>query len=343
MAPSWTDRVRSIGENLLTLEVNTVISTDLSAQKMPEVPLALHSLVQIYGDYLANCGFAVTADLLTSSSERVNGEETAGTNDGARKLLQRLQSWHPLARCWTDAEAKADLPGIPDSMIDRSEPAPELTNGAETFEALQWAAWAAVQTVRALQASTAPRRRLPGAADADILSRIYANCRQLKEAALRLEQQNPGAGAAPRWLGIRIAWPGQKTGQPGSKERIRLLVRRDVTDPDAKTRPRLFGATIEETAKALFTHPRPIFAVDPDVTMLIRKAWDLGVERVCLQTVLQVDGDLTQIVTPLDDGQKDFLTELHKQAAKDAVAQWRSFFDVVQQLAGTVGRIVFKT
>jgi hypothetical protein len=335
MPPSWPDRVRTIAENLLTLEVNTVVSNDLSAQKMPEVPLALHSLVQVYGDYLANRGFAVTVDLLARASERVNGEDEAGTNDGARKLLAMLQSWHPKARRWTDAEVKADLPGIPDSMIDYSAPAAELTNGAETFEALQWAAWAAMQTLRASQAANGR------ASDADILSRIYANCRQLKEAALRLEQQNPAA--APPSLAARMGLGGAKPAQPNSRTRIRSLVRRDVADPAAKTRPRLFGATIEETARALFMHPRPVFSVDPDVTMLIRKAWDLGVERVCLQTVLQVDGDLTQIVAPLDDGQKDFLTELHKQAAKDAVTQWRSFFDVVEQLAGTVGSVVFRT
>ena len=104
---------------------------------------------------------------------------------------------------------------------------------------------------------------------------------------------------------------------------------------------RLFGATVEETARALFDHPRPVFTVDPDVTILIRKAWDVGVQRVSAQTVIQVDGDLLQVIGDLRNEERDFLTQLHKAAVKDAVAQWHALFDVVRQLAGDVGRVVF--
>ena len=83
-----------IGESLLTLEINTVVTSDISAQKMPEVPLALHTLVQVYNDYLASAGFQVTNELLARAAIRVNGEGEAGTNAGAKMLLSQLQSWH---------------------------------------------------------------------------------------------------------------------------------------------------------------------------------------------------------------------------------------------------------
>jgi hypothetical protein len=344
MSGTWAERVTSIGENLLTLEINTVVTDDLSAQKMPEIPLALHSLVQVYNNYLGDAGFQVTEGLMTLAARRVNSEGDDGTNAGAKKLLLQLQNWRPGGRRWTASEVKAALPGIPDDQLDVSGPASELTNGAETFEALQWAAWATIQTRRALNAVQGAALVQLGDVHPSILSRIYANSRQLKEAALRLEQQNHGVRseskqpAASAWrIGSR-AEPAKQS-LPGSKDRLNDRAEGKSKDPDAQTSLRLFGATIEETARALFSHPRPVFDTDPDVNMLIRKAWDLGVERVCLQTVLQVDGDLTEIIAESDDDDRAYLTELHRQAVKDAVSQWRSFWDVVLQLAGDMGKI----
>ena len=158
-----------------------------------------------------------------------------------------------------------------DDQLDTSGPAPELTNGAETFEALQWAAWAAVQTLRALTATTAADWGPLGGAEPSVLSRIYANCRQLKEAALRLEQENHGvvtdpdqpAGAA-KIVGLFRAKT-TATVVAGCKVRLNSLVAGEQIDPAAVTKPRLFGATVEETARALFTHPRPTFDADPDI------------------------------------------------------------------------------
>jgi hypothetical protein len=350
MSGSWADRVAAIGENLMTLEINTVVTDDISAQKMPEIPLALHTLVQVYNNYLTGAGFPVTNDLMKAAAVRVNADGDAGTNAGAKKLLLQLQNWHFQSRRWTEQEIKAGAPDITGQVVDSSGPAPELTNGAETFEALQWAAWGAIQTLRALTAAPQIYQSPLGAAHPSILSRIYANSRQLKEAALRLEQRNhgvstnsgPGVAAATTVLGIRLGAAAADAVLEGSKVRLKSRAAGDQPDPAAATSPRLFGATIEETAQALFTHPRPTYDTDPDVAMLIRKAWDLGVERVCLQTVLQVDGDLTQIIADLDGPQRIFLTELHKQAVKDAVSQWRSLFDVVLQLAGDLGRVFIR-
>jgi hypothetical protein len=310
MTDTWKERLGAIGQSLLTLEINTVATTGLSAQKMPEVPLALHTLVLTYADYLATAGFQVTLGLLRSAANRVDGKGGASTNEGARLLLRELQSWPFPGRMLTVAEQRAGLKAPGTDHVDATGLAEELTNGAETFEALQWAAWAALQTSRA-------GGTVPGNPDAAVVSRVNANCRQLKEAARRLEQQY-------------VSRTGRKS-MPGPRTRA----------PDAATAPRLFGATVEETARALFQHPRPVFLVDPDIAILIRKAWDLGVERVCLQTVMQVDGDLLQAIGDIGGNEREFLTQLHKSAVKDGVEQWHSLFDVVRQLAGAVGSAVF--
>jgi hypothetical protein len=336
MAETWQDRLRTIGQSLLTLEINTVVTTGLSAQKMPEVPLALHTLVQTYGDYLATAGFQVTRGLLRKSASRVGGLDEAGTNEGATKLLRELERWPFANRKFTSAEqlapGNAPDPDSRDQLVEGdNDPAPDLTNGAETFEALQWAAWGALQTVRA-------GGTLTGNYDSAVLSRIYANCRQLKEAARRLEQQHE-TPAAPRHFFARQTSNG---GTAASDGRLRgSLTARTAEENRARTVSRLFGATVEQTARALFDHPRPVFDVDPDVMILIRKAWDVGVQRVCLQTVMQVDGDLLQVIGDLRNDERDFLTRLHTSAARDATTQWHALFDVVRQLAGDLGKVVF--
>jgi hypothetical protein len=60
-----------------------------------------------------------------------------------------------------------------------------------------------------------------------------------------------------------------------------------------------------------------------------------------MQTVIQVDGDLLQAIGSLGKDERDFLSQLHKAAVKDGVGQWRSLFDIVRQLAGDVGKVVF--
>lgn len=327
MAETWTDRIVAVGQNLLTLEVNTLVTTGLSAQKMPEIPLALHTLVQGYSDYVATAGFQVSVGLLKASASRVSGTMPEGVSGD--DLLRQLESWpFPAARKWTDAEIKTGLDQVPHDGIDDT-PALELTNGAETFEAVQWAAWAALQTARATGGAPAMQ------ADTAVLSRINANCRQLKEAALRLEHQHFG----PRRR--LIPMPTSSGAAVAAKTRLNTMAQ--AAPPPTEDKPLLFGATVEQTARALFEHPRPLFTVDPDVTILVRKAWDIGVKRVCLQTVMQVDGDIVQVMGDLKADEREFLAGLHREAVKTSVGQWQALFQLVRQLTGDVGKAIFGT
>ncbi|MFL5280237.1 MAG: hypothetical protein ACJ8AW_04390 [Rhodopila sp.] len=74
------------------------------------------------------------------------------------------------------------------------------------------------------------------------------------------------------------------------------------------------------------------------MTVLIRKAWDMGVDKVSIQTVLQIDGDVMQVVAPLEDDQRAFLTALHRAAVRDGVGQWRTLFDVLVAAAKDLAR-----
>ena len=281
MADSWQQQVERIGTNLLTLEVNTAVkSGGISAQKLPELPMALHTLVDCYNGYLVRKKHAIDRQLLQlSASYLLAPDEAART---------QLENWEPLGT-----------------------PVPELTNGSETFEALVWAA------------ATARRR---GAIDPEeewAPARIAANCRQLRVAAIMLEKQFPD-GTTPY------------------DDRLRNV--KDGTIVPAGEPARLFGATIAQTAKALFTNPRPSLAVAPDLAVLIRKARDIGLEEVRFQTVLQLDGDvIVRVGRERDVAQRSYLGDLHREMVNDGIAQWRLLFEVVGDLVGAVGNLIFKS
>src|SRR3954469_9090442 len=120
MAENWQRRFETIASNLLTLEVNTAVKKEgISAQKMPELPLALHSLIDVYASRLQEYHSQVTRELVAKSAQRIIAP------DNAADIRKSLQEWNP----------EVDTSG----GVNPSD----LTNGAETFEAMLWAAVAA--------------------------------------------------------------------------------------------------------------------------------------------------------------------------------------------------------
>ncbi len=144
----WEERVRAIAGALLTLEVNTIEKPNMSAEKMPELPLALHGIVADYAAYLAARGFPVSDGLLAAAGERLAGQPRASAEAA-------LAAW----------PKQDDVPSA------------ALTNGAATFDALAWAAQRALTGARAANL---------GPAELAVLDRIRANSRQLCEVTLSL-------------------------------------------------------------------------------------------------------------------------------------------------------------
>lgn len=274
-AEDWQERIRSIAGSLLTLEVNTIEKKNMSAAKMPAVPMALHQLARLYADDLASRRYFVTDELLDLAQARIDDGKDAAK-------LDRLQAWKPEA-------------GDRESV--------RVTNGPRTFEALQWVAQAARNELDA----DADCRVTDVAVDRTLLTRMIVNCRQLRQVSLMLLTQHstlPGIGPA------------------NAKE--------------------LFDGTIEETTGTLFKQPRPRLQVDTDVLLLVRKAWDIGVEQVMFQTAMQVDGDVLARVAPdMDPVKRAFFAELHRSTVETGLRQWQGLFDLAGALISGVGRALF--
>jgi hypothetical protein len=274
VAEDWQDRVKSIAAGLLTLEVNTVEKPNMSASKMPDMPLALHQIVTLYADELETNQFHVTDGLLAAAQARIDHP------DDPTKLTA-LEDW---------------------TFQPNDTGAAALTNGPKTFEALQWAAFALKRQLETVRPASADRAAAIDVQQA-LLSRIIANCRQLRQVTLLLQQQ---FAALP-----------------------------EVNN--------LFDGTVEQTTAALFKHPRPTLVIDTDVVLLVRKAWDIGLEQVLLQTVMQVDGDVLVRVAPgLDKDKRAFYAELHRSTVETGIKQWRSLFDLVSSLIAGAGKLLFQ-
>ena len=99
---------------------------------------------------------------------------------------------------------------------------------------------------------------------------------------------------------------------------------------------------LDQTTQALFRYPRPVLSIDPDLTVLVRKAWDIGLEEVLFQTVIQVDGDVVVRVAEMPDTEsRTFMATLHRTAVDDGLKQWHLLFKVVGDLVSGIGQWLF--
>ncbi|WP_281613703.1 hypothetical protein [Flammeovirga sp. SubArs3] len=77
----------------------------------------------------------------------------------------------------------------------------------------------------------------------------------------------------------------------------------------------------------------------------IRKAWELGTQQVLLQTVVQIDGDVTSYLTPkfvhLPKDFRDMVMNFHQSSTNEATAHWSSLFKVVADLTGKAFSSIF--
>lgn len=271
----WVARIRTLAESLLTLEVNTIEKPNMSAAKMPDMPLALHNIARLYADELADRKWFVTDELLALAQARLEADAAA-----AAPALAALEAW-------TARETQ---------IAAGAQTSVNITNGPRTFEALVWAARAARHELDGAPASPEV------AIDRTLLSRIIVNAQELRQMSLLMLTEHRGL-------------------------------------PDAQA---LFDGTLEQTTAVLFRRPRPNLDIDTDILVFVRKAWDIGLERVMFQTSMQVDGDvLVRVAADLDPAKRIFYSELHRATVDTALRRWQGLFDLAANLVGSVGKALF--
>jgi hypothetical protein len=70
--------------------------------------------------------------------------------------------------------------------------------------------------------------------------------------------------------------------------------------------------------------------------VLLRKTWDVGAERVLMQTVVQLDGDVVfRIQAGLDDARRLALQGAHQAAVDASFRQWSFLVDTLGRWLGS--------
>lgn len=81
----------------------------------------------------------------------------------------------------------------------------------------------------------------------------------------------------------------------------------------------------------------------PEQTTLVRKTWEIGVQRVLLQTVIQIDGDITSYLTApfmeYPKQEREMIMGVHNDSVALATGFWKSLFATLGNIAESVFRI----
>jgi hypothetical protein len=311
------ERTDGIFEDLLNIEVNTIVKHSMTAEKMPPLPFALLDIIQDYGEALAELRIDLTPYFAPSRAacwQQMQGTEHEAkaravytTVHGASKqpaqgeLLDYVNDLWPVFANETPPPLAAVPIGF--SMADKD-------NGWDTFERLR---------IAALDASSHITEGHPRV----VVNRIVGSCARLKYMVQGLQQRPPVSPEQPR------PWRSRKA---PTEETIEYATLADLIP---KTRNQLLSAGLR--------HKRVPRLLKSDDLALVRKAWEVGVECVIMQTSVQIDGDvLTRISEELlrekEASKRDLIMDAHKRSVEIGLSHWRALVQVAAELVGDAMR-----
>jgi hypothetical protein len=313
------ERTQGLFEDLLNVEVNTIIKTSITAEKMPPVPFALLDIVEMYGTALAEFGVPVHEYFASSLADcwavtKARAEQDHHAADTVAHATATFTAVY--AEPATDA-AMVDCMNDLWTALEHRAPCAlaqphefvmgQVHNGWDTFERLRIAA------LEHQDLLAHEHQRM-------MISRIANNCSRLKYVVQGLQQRPP----VPPKTGIN--WRGGPDPMPFAS----------LTELIPRTRNQLLSANLR--------HKRIPQLLRADDLALVRKCWEVGVERVLLQTSVQVDGDvITRIAEELIDGRNAQVRELvmsaHQRSLDISLKQWKSLFDVAVSLVKKLSEV----
>jgi len=82
---------------------------------------------------------------------------------------------------------------------------------------------------------------------------------------------------------------------------------------------------------------RKIDRLPVDYATIVRKIWDMGVENVLMQTIIQIDGDvITRIQAGMEATKQERILNVHQCGIDVSLKHWKTLFDIVKQIAGSL-------
>lgn len=263
---SWGDRLKLLGQDLVTIEVNTILADGMTGRKMPPYPEALYDIAKRFARYLCECTRLDLTDFFAQAQALEDGNAP-----------------HAVAAADDLKPSFGGAPGVPET----------LTNGERDFRRLRWAAKQVIDHQREAPAGAALTPEI-----LTIVHRVHRHSGQL-------ELMVGGFAKSVRDTGL--------IGVDGTALYQGLRTR---------------------------TEPLPMLSA-VDLTR-IRKIWEIGVDAIVLQSVLQLDGDIVfRADKNLDLETRKSLVAAHRQFVELGVTHWRAMFELLASLMGSaLGRLL---
>jgi hypothetical protein len=80
--------------------------------------------------------------------------------------------------------------------------------------------------------------------------------------------------------------------------------------------------------------------LETDEKVQIRKIWEMGLEEIAMQTVIQIDGDMVTRIQPrYARGERQMIHEIHERSVATALELWGDLIGIVKDFfSGVAGR-----
>jgi hypothetical protein len=278
--------LESIGRDLMTLEINTIVKNTMTAEPTPPWPHAALELLREYAGFLAGHGWPVNAYIECS--------------DTTWPVLRESEAKAPLARSLSDSPADFQRDAV--------------LLGLRTVDRIRWAARGA---------SVAMQRAGGRGPQAVIADRIVGNCDALKNILRRASKTLEDSGG----------------GSDKLRSLIKALAATEDELKDGKAEKGCSRADLIDLLDDATEADRIMAALDIRDTSKLRKMWEIGIEEVVAQTVVQLDGDVvTRFRSGLDaSGQGVSVLEAHRAAVDVSLSSWRYLVDAALRLIRPFG------
>lgn len=306
-------RFQDIAKDLFSIEVNTILRDNISAQKMPSPRHALLDIGNEYFEILRGMELSHRNPLRQDETKQIKNE---AVEFGPAEFADMRRKWG----FYTQQEIKDGTPGEKKVQLVVEESVYDQLGGFAAFDIMRtWADKFLIGSSKDLddtQLSILPRIR----DNADMLKGMFiAMCRRdnkLKEQGLakELEKKREEKELTP----VTVVELSQKIDLEQT-----LMLTNQYTRSDIMGNENLAPLPVKDSE-----------------LVLIRKVWEIGTEVIAMQTTIQVDGDVITRLNPnfMDDKKSQYLRAYHDEGVRIALSYWGNFITIAKELVLAIGR-----
>jgi len=309
MAWPGADDNQSLVYNLTKLEINTIIKDNLTARKLPDPANAILDIALTYAWKLSDKGFSLDPWFRLARDAATRRDEERGLSAAGGETTSVFQQLEALNETF---ERQA--------LASRGAEEPEPRQPPENLEARE---------VRGALPEPEPE---PVGFDERNITVDAATFIALRWAAWVVGRQ-PSIKPAERVILDRIR---------KNCDQMKGLILRLYGKPGFEAVRGQSRATLNRIDIGEAAHSRVVLEMEPADMTTLRKIWEIGVQEVVAQTVIDLDGDtITYITRRYTAPSWGHILDVHRLGVQSAVGYWGNLIHALQRflsdLLGLIG------